>query len=392
MELHAWVWIFAAANQRHNDILNQPREYLGPVLSRNPTWAGTDKEGEPFQRNTNKAFFDPGNPEVRNYLLSLLSEIATNYDVDGIQFDYIRYPFQDPQTDLLYGYGVVSRRQFQQMSGIDPVEIQPGSAQWARWNLFRVQQVDNFVATAAQMLREKKPNLTISAAVFPIERRERLDKIQQNWEVWAEKGHIDLMMAMSYAKKTDELEDITQLLFRYTPKSSTLLIPGIRLLGLSQEVAADQVQLLRNSPTTGYGLFAAENLSSSIAKILRLTQGGATNKIEPIPHREPFDAAIARYQSLRLQWNFLLSQNQLIMGEKAMEDWADQADSLTDVLQALAEDPSRQNLLAAKANLAAFRGLFPSWMKQQASTNPYQVKVWENSLATIEGLLLYGGR
>ncbi|MGB7521589.1 MAG: family 10 glycosylhydrolase [Spirulinaceae cyanobacterium] len=393
MELHAWVWIFAAANQRHNAILNQPAEYLGPVLSRHPTWAGTDRQGQPFQRNTYKAFFDPGNPEVRTYLLSLLSEIATNYNVDGVQLDYIRYPFQDPQTDLLYGYGVASRKEFSRMTGTDPVQITPGNtAQWARWNLFRVQQVDNFVAAAAEMLREKKPNLTISAAVFPIERKERLDKIQQNWEVWAEKGHIDLMMAMSYADKTDDLEDITELLFRYTPKSSTLLIPSIRLLGLPEEVAADQMQLLRNSPTTGYGLFAAENLDSSFANILRLTQGGATSKAEPIPHRKPFEAAMYRYQSLQLQWNFLLSRNQLAMDEEAMKEWATQADSLTLALQALAEDSSRSNLLSAKANLAAFRGLFRNWMKQEVGTNPYQVQVWENSLATVEGLLLYGER
>ncbi len=393
MELHAWVWIFAAANQRHNAILNQPADYLGPVLTKHPTWAGTDKEGEPFQRNTYKAFFDPGNPEVRTYLLSLLSEIATNYNVDGIQLDYIRYPFQDPQTDLLYGYGVASRREFYQMTGTDPVQISPrDTAQWSRWNLFRVQQIDNFVAAVAQMLRQKKPDLTISAAVFPIERKERLDKIQQNWEIWAEKGYIDLMMAMSYAENTDDLENITQLLFRYTPKSSTLLIPGIRLLGLPKEVAADQVQLLRNSPTPGYGLFAAENLDSSFANILRLTQGGATSKTEPIPHREPFKAAMFRYQSLQLQWNFLLSHNQLAMDAEAMKEWATQADSLTQALQTLAEDSSRPNLLLAKANLAAFRGLFRNWMKQQTATTPYQVEVWENTLATVEGLLLYGER
>ncbi|NEQ63802.1 MAG: hypothetical protein F6K53_43515, partial [Moorea sp. SIO4A1] len=26
MELHAWVWMFAAANQRHNAVLDQPAD------------------------------------------------------------------------------------------------------------------------------------------------------------------------------------------------------------------------------------------------------------------------------------------------------------------------------------------------------------------------------
>ncbi|TVQ55194.1 MAG: hypothetical protein EA366_11075, partial [Spirulina sp. DLM2.Bin59] len=34
MELHAWVWLFAAANQRHNAVMGQPPDYLGPVLTR----------------------------------------------------------------------------------------------------------------------------------------------------------------------------------------------------------------------------------------------------------------------------------------------------------------------------------------------------------------------
>ncbi|MEA5467286.1 glycoside hydrolase family 10 protein, partial [Spirulina sp. 06S082] len=112
MELHAWTWIFAAANQRHNQILRQPQNYLGPVLTQHPNWVGTDAQGNPFQVNTKKAFFDPANPELRAYLLRLLDEIATKYDVDGIQLDYIRYPFQDPNRGLNYGFGAASRQAF----------------------------------------------------------------------------------------------------------------------------------------------------------------------------------------------------------------------------------------------------------------------------------------
>lgn len=36
--------------------------------------------------------FDPGNPRTNDYLLSIVKEIVTGYDVDGIHFDYVRYP------------------------------------------------------------------------------------------------------------------------------------------------------------------------------------------------------------------------------------------------------------------------------------------------------------
>ena len=34
----------------------------------------------------------PGVPETADYILSLVKEIVNGYDIDGIHFDYIRYP------------------------------------------------------------------------------------------------------------------------------------------------------------------------------------------------------------------------------------------------------------------------------------------------------------
>ena len=37
-------------------------------------------------------YLDPGVPETADYILSLVKEIVNGYDIDGIHFDYIRYP------------------------------------------------------------------------------------------------------------------------------------------------------------------------------------------------------------------------------------------------------------------------------------------------------------
>ncbi|WP_333464429.1 family 10 glycosylhydrolase, partial [Microcoleus sp. herbarium7] len=160
MELHAWVWIFAAANRRHNAILNQSADYPGPVLTAHPDWAMFDGRGRLFDVNNKKAFFDPANPEVRNYLMSLLDEIATRYKVDGIQLDYIRYPFQDPSVNQTYGYGRAGRQQFQAQTGVDPINVRVSDrVLWQKWTDFRIQQIDSFVATVSQRLRAQRPNL-----------------------------------------------------------------------------------------------------------------------------------------------------------------------------------------------------------------------------------------
>ena len=36
-------------------------------------------------------FFDSTNPEVHEFLIKQLSELVTNYNIDGLEYDYIRY-------------------------------------------------------------------------------------------------------------------------------------------------------------------------------------------------------------------------------------------------------------------------------------------------------------
>ena len=52
-------------------------------------------------------YLDPGNPKTALYLASIAGEIVSNYGVDGIHLDYIRYPdkagFPDRKTYLKYG-------------------------------------------------------------------------------------------------------------------------------------------------------------------------------------------------------------------------------------------------------------------------------------------------
>lgn len=392
MELHAWVWIFAAANQRHNEILNQPADYLGPVLSRNRDWLITDKGGNVFHRNSRKAFFDPANPEVRQYLLSLLTEIATEYDVDGIQFDYIRYPFQDPRVNQTYGYGEASRSQFRAQTGTDPISIYPGSPLWQTWTEFRIEQVNSFVASASRQLKANRPDLLISAAVFPIPETERLARLQQHWEAWIEAGHLDLLVPMTYALDSESFQQLTAPLFTANRLNGhTLAIPGIRLLRLPTPLAMDQIQVLRDLPATGYALFATENLGLNLQTILQQTQGSRrSNRDEPLPYRQPFHAARDRFYTLRREWIVMLDDGQISLDDELLQEWGAQTDTLAMTFEQLAADPNTSNLRIAQRNLDRFQGEFDRWLGSTATLSPYQRQTWRNRLDAIAQLLRYG--
>lgn len=66
-----------------------------------PEWVYTNLDD-------NSIWLDPGLPEVRYYLVELINEIVQNYNVDGIQLDFIRYPntaIRDQNSYREYGNG-----------------------------------------------------------------------------------------------------------------------------------------------------------------------------------------------------------------------------------------------------------------------------------------------
>jgi uncharacterized lipoprotein YddW (UPF0748 family) len=395
MELHAWVWTFAAGNRRHNQIIRVNDDYPGPVIAAHPDWANYDQSGRMIPVGQTKPFLDPANPEVREYLLKLYTEIVNRYEVDGIHLDYIRYPFQDPFSGRSYGYGKAARELFKLETGVDPVNISPRQRDlWKKWTVFRTEKVNSFVAEVSQMLRQKRSSLILSVAVFPLAEYERVEKIQQHWEVWARRGDIDLIVPMTYALDTPRFQRLAQPWINSNKLGSTLLVPGIRLLSLPALGMFDQLQLLRDLPVSGYALFASENFNNELDELLSNTQGKVLNYLhEPIPQRQPFRTAAFRFAALQQEWQLWGKNNEIVPHSATkMADFKSHCQKLQNALNQLAILPSPSNLISARGELTRFQAQFPMWMSMTAKENPYRVKVWENRLLTIERLLRYGER
>ncbi len=97
MECHAWVVTIPLGNRKHV-------ASLGPksVVKRKPAIC------VPYKR---EYFLNPGHPDTKLYLRSIVEEIVSSYDVDGVHFDYLRYPervgnrFADQREFRRYGNG-----------------------------------------------------------------------------------------------------------------------------------------------------------------------------------------------------------------------------------------------------------------------------------------------
>jgi hypothetical protein len=252
-----------------------------------------------------------------------------------------------------------------------------------------VRQVDNFVGSVSQELKQLRPDLSVSVAVFPLKRSERLYRLQQNWEEWGQNNWVDMIFLMTYALDTGNLEERTASLYEPGTAGASLIIPGIRLLKVPDAVTLDQIQLLRNMPTPGFALFATENLTPELETILQRTQG-TTKPATPLPHRQPLESASLRFLALKQEWGFMLSTDQLAMQGRNLETWTVAVDSLAAAFEQLAQAPNQANLRSVQTKLQRFRRDYGTWMAQQMKIQPLQVQAWQSRLDTLERLLTYG--
>lgn len=90
MECHAWIVAIPLGNRKHVRRLGKRS-----ITKRNPNIC---------VRYKREYFLNPGNPATKEYIMSLVREIVKNYDVDGVHFDYLRYPENAPHFPDSYDY------------------------------------------------------------------------------------------------------------------------------------------------------------------------------------------------------------------------------------------------------------------------------------------------
>ncbi len=385
MELHAWCWTFAAGNSRHNRLINQPDTYPGPVLSRNPSWAMTDSQGSSRPRGQNEFWLDPANPEVRTYLLRIYDEILTHYDVDGLQLDYIRYPFQGTAS---FGFSQTSRLAYQSLTGFDPAILSTSRdvSLLKLWNQYKTQQVSSFVGQVAQQVHRTKPQVLLSAAVYPFENRERITKIQQDWESWASRGQVDMLVPMTYTLNTRRLQQLIAPILNPVEVSPVLFLPSLNLQELPEVQLRDQLQAVRDLPSGGYSLFAAAHLNENQNDVLN--RASSTSGL--IPYRQPLESIQERFRLLAAEWEYLYKHNEIALSADMIGQWRQNTAQLQDTFNHLADRPSLPKITKARNEIVRYRASLKTWLKTDRNEdNTYRNQSWDNRLAGMDGLLRY---
>jgi uncharacterized lipoprotein YddW (UPF0748 family) len=186
IEVHAWFNVFKVRGPNPFPI-SSPLH----ITRSHPQWTIQD-EGE--------VWLDPGIPAVRQYLIDVATDLIRNYPVDGINFDFLRYPgrtFADQESYRRYG----------------------GAKERDAW---RRSNVDAFVEEFASSAAAIRPMLKLGCSPFGVYDTDTVSTtegsysaVYQDSEGWLRRNLLDYLSPQVYwdigsAKGNPDFAEIVQ--------------------------------------------------------------------------------------------------------------------------------------------------------------------------------------
>lgn len=205
IDVHVWLCTFP--------IWRTPSQRWAPpaspehVLNKHPEWLDKFSNGR-ADVGPNYCI-DPGNPDAMQFTVDVAMDVVKRYDIDGINFDYIRYPEDTYRQKTEWGYNDVAVARFNKLYG----KTGTPSSDDPDFKQFRRDNVTAFLRKVYANVLAVKPLCKVSADTWttfygPWHVEPDTDEdwvkstpysiIYQDWRAWMEEGILDLNMPMTY--------------------------------------------------------------------------------------------------------------------------------------------------------------------------------------------------
>jgi uncharacterized lipoprotein YddW (UPF0748 family) len=159
----------------------------GHLLAKKPEWAARDCSGNLLKKN-NFEWMNSLDPEVQDFLLGLMLEVAKNYPVNGVQGDdRIGLPVEG-------GYDEKTVERYRQECGREP----PPHCRERHWLHWRADIITEFVARLQRELKAINPDLLLSMSPSPYEWG--LVEYLQDSQAWVDKKLVDMLHPQFYRR------------------------------------------------------------------------------------------------------------------------------------------------------------------------------------------------
>lgn len=226
IKVHAWVNLLSLSSNKSALLL---KKYGPGILTRD---LQPKKKMEDYKIDS-QYFLEPGDPIVRGELGDVVEDVLAAYPaLDGIQFDYIRYPDRRPY----YGYTERNMDRYKKATGRETIEE---DRQWKDWKRRQVTELLDLLVKRARVVR---PGIQVSVTgCMPLVRA--YDEAFQDWTQWVESGMVDFVTVMSYTVDRAEFQAyIREAKSRISdPAKITMAVGAYELLD-KQRTFADELE------------------------------------------------------------------------------------------------------------------------------------------------------
>ena len=279
LKVHAWVNTGLLANldslptdpnhvyHKHPEWLAVPRPVAGDLHKmspRDPRYRERIVEWSKANRAELEGIYTgPANPKVRQHIYDIWMDILKNYDVDGLHFDYVRLasPDFDYSRTSLEKFrkwlepkiSAAERRKLKQALQQNPLAAPDSYA--AKFADFQREQITMLVERIYRGVKQRKPKVIVSAAVFANDENAFTRRFQ-DWRRWLSMGILDVACPMAYSTDTAIFRKQIEIATASAHSAGRNIWAGIGAYRIPVESTVEKINVARAVGADGIVLFS----------------------------------------------------------------------------------------------------------------------------------------
>lgn len=280
LRVHAWINAFLVANvgtlpnlpdhiiYKHPEWLMVPRQLARQLYGMNPKspeYLTALRDYTRAHRDVLEGIYaSPANPEVRQHLRNIWLDVLSKYDVDGLHFDYVRYPnsnfdfnrnaLDQFQAEVDAGLSEKDKATLHRVAARNPLIY--AATFYDRYAAFQRRQVTETVESIFNAVKARDPEVTVSAAVAA-DYAEGYRSRFQDWKAWLRKGILDVVCPMAYTPSTEVFRK--QMAEAVTLSGSQSVWGGIGSWRQPVDGTLEKIRVARKLGAQGFILFSYDS-------------------------------------------------------------------------------------------------------------------------------------
>ncbi len=283
LKVHAWMNVNLISDAQppaarrhvvysHPEWLMVPRELaadLGRMNPKNPVYLRRLSEyAKSHSDRVEGIFLSPVHKGAVEHTLKVIGDVASRYDLDGIHLDYIRFPsdefdysaavLNEFRTSLNENMSSSERRDYESRARGRPLFYTEMFPQ--RWQEFRRERLTALLTRIRAVVKERRPNAMLSAAVFP-DANDAANRRFQDWGGWLGAGLLDAICPMAYT--TDRALFRSQIANVKQLSAGRPVWAGIGAYQIPAVAAVENIHAARQLGAEGIVLFSYDNLDAA---------------------------------------------------------------------------------------------------------------------------------